>query len=110
MTSATHATPVASSILPVGRQANSATDDLSPSVAAFYSLAVDDVTLRCGPSREGRECVPALSTLVDNPPRDGIECASISTFVDTWVSAPPRTVITRPEYVAQYNGVGECPF
>lgn len=35
---------------------------------------------------------------------------SASAFVNTWVSAPPRTVITRPEYVAQYNGVGECPF
>lgn len=71
MTSAFNATPAACSILPVGRRANSATDETSPSVAAFYSAAA---------------------------------------FVNTWVSAPPRTVTTRPDYGPQYNGVGECPF
>lgn len=59
----------------------------------------------------GLSPLPAsLSTLVDNPPRDGIECASISTFVDTWVSAPVRVIAPRIDYGPQYNGVGECPF
>ena len=36
--------------------------------------------------------------------------ASLSLFVDMWVSAPLRTIAPRPDYGPQYNGVGECPF
>lgn len=128
MTSATHATPAVCSNLLPERQATPQADSALRGPEAFYSdcasfrdgyrgLSSNQPAMQAAAQSALHHGMAAMAGNSEDPTRTGqtpgampVVPGDILAFLNTWVSAPPRIVITRPDYGPQYNGVGECPF